>query len=242
MPLELWLECICDQTQFGEDLVVVGNHPVLGNWSVEKGVVLRTDVSTFPLWTLEKPLVLEEDEYMPLWLEYKYIIRGIETHWEDFGRRSLPIFSSTSPVTATAFLPQWTEVGKPMNRLLPFCRGRRLKPGLMLRVDSYGSWTAMTEASWNAPKRFSPGVAGMSAALRRSSFLFVSGSTVNHESIKYHAERVFARPKRARLLLCLRQLRRSDFGMLLAPELWLRIGDFIGGLRLRQVDSSASSG
>eukprot|EP00435_Cladocopium_sp_Y103_P065757 s1305_g27.t1 len=70
----------------------------------------------------------------------------------------------------------------------------------------------------NAPKRFSPGVAGMSAALRRSSFLFVSGSTVNHESIKYHAERVFARPKRARLLLCLRQLRRSDFGMLLAPE------------------------
>eukprot|EP00435_Cladocopium_sp_Y103_P067341 s1305_g29.t2 len=150
MPLELWLECICDQTQFGEDLVVVGNHPVLGNWSVEKAVVLRTDVSTFPLWTLEKPLVLEDDEYMPLWLEYKYLIRGLgETHWEDFGRRSLPIFSSTSPVTATAFLPTWTEVGKPMNRLLPFCRGRRLKPGLMLRVDSYGSWTAMTEASWS---------------------------------------------------------------------------------------------
>ena len=32
MPLEVWLECICDETHFGEDLLVVGSHPA--TWSV----------------------------------------------------------------------------------------------------------------------------------------------------------------------------------------------------------------
>lgn len=170
---------------------------------------------------------------MPLWLEYKYVIRGkSEFRWEDFGHRTLPVFSSTSPATATSFMPEWSEVGKPLNRLLPFCRGRRLKPGLMLRVDSFGSWVAKTEASWSALKHWSPAIAGMSAVLRRSSFVFASGGRgIDQEDVVHHAERVFGQQKRARLLLCLWQLRHSTLGGCLAQELWHRIGDYIGGLK-----------
>ncbi|CAJ1443705.1 unnamed protein product, partial [Effrenium voratum] len=192
MPLEVWIECICPETQFGEDLVIVGNHPVLGNWCLQRAVQLSTSAERFPLWTPKVPLLLEDvedNDHMPLWLEYKYVIRGKKSdQWEDFGQRSMPIFSSTS-AASTNFHVQWAEIGKPLNRLLPFCRGRRLKPGLMLRTDRFGSWAAKTEASWHASRRWGPDKAGMSAALKRSNFTFVSGSMTRREGIEAYAER-----------------------------------------------------
>eukprot|EP00913_Durusdinium_trenchii_P012627 g11858.t1 len=96
------------------------DFPKVSGLRAAEAVPLRTSNSTFPLWTLHEPLLLEEDECMPLWLEYKYVIRGkSEFRWEE--------------AAPTSFMPEWSEVGKPLNRLLPFCRGRRLKPGLMLR-------------------------------------------------------------------------------------------------------------
>ncbi|CAE7660382.1 unnamed protein product [Symbiodinium necroappetens] len=229
MPLEVWLECICAETQFGEELVAVGNHPALGDWAVERGVQLRTGQDTFPMWTLTAPLLVAEDSReMPLWLEYKYVIRDGHGNcrWEDFGVRSLPMFSSTSPASATMNLLQLSQGGKPLNRLLPFCRGRRLKPGLVLRIDTFGSWAAKTEATWHAT-RWGPDVAGMSAALCGNSFLFVSGAAVHRGSIENYAARIFAAPRRSRLLLALAQLRQKVFDEM-PPELWRLVIDFVG--------------
>eukprot|EP00439_Symbiodinium_sp_Y106_P047486 s2522_g6.t1 len=259
MPLEVWLECICAETRFGEELVAVGNHPAFGDWSVERGVHLRTGQDTFPIWTLTAPLLVAEEvgengwllgitaiaenvlemsaskdcQDMPLWLEYKYVIRDGHGNcrWEDFGVRSLPMFSSTSPASATMNLLQLSQGGKPLNRLLPFCRGRRLKPGLVLRIDTFGSWAAKTEATWHATNRWGPDVAGMSAepsvhssnevsALCGSSFLFVSGAAVHRGSIENYAARIFAAPRRSRLLLALAQVRQKVFDRM-PPETWL---------------------
>lgn len=113
---------------------------ISGIWEIlsEFCVILGTDVSTFPLWTLEKPLVLEvvfgsflgpmgedrqvevvvrvvwairilsskqrkeartpefwwqEDEYMPLWLEYKHLGVGLQEIivWRLWGIRGIPL-------------------------------------------------------------------------------------------------------------------------------------------------------
>ena len=36
---------------FGEEVVVCGDAPVLGNGDVGRGVALRTSAATYPVWT-----------------------------------------------------------------------------------------------------------------------------------------------------------------------------------------------
>ena len=43
---------------FGEEVVVCGDAPVLGNGDVGRGVALRTSAATYPVWTTSEPVAV----------------------------------------------------------------------------------------------------------------------------------------------------------------------------------------
>eukprot|EP00923_Selenidium_pygospionis_P007777 GHVN01013240.1.p1 GENE.GHVN01013240.1~~GHVN01013240.1.p1 ORF type:complete len:1179 (+),score=282.88 GHVN01013240.1:143-3679(+) len=86
-PLSLVFHALCDKTQPGDRLCVVGNVKQLGKWIPHQGTELFTNAKSFPLWTslLEGEVVTGEliEMHVPHRLEFKFVIlRGKEEIWE----------------------------------------------------------------------------------------------------------------------------------------------------------------
>lgn len=66
--------------QFGETVRVVGNHPSLGSWDAQKGIVLQTNEDIFPVWISGDPAFIDLHDKV----EYKYVVsHGDGRHtWE----------------------------------------------------------------------------------------------------------------------------------------------------------------
>ncbi|KAL4464781.1 hypothetical protein ABPG74_011342 [Tetrahymena malaccensis] len=107
---EVKFEIIC-KTAFGEQLIIVGNTPELGNWNPYKGIVMKTDDDNYPNWYTENPLMLQkgskfqfkfvklrqgnqEWEVFPNNLNRKYRTRyqsvTLKAVWNDFSGREIP--------------------------------------------------------------------------------------------------------------------------------------------------------
>ena len=87
--LNLKFQLTCQNTQFGENVFLVGNTSSMGNWDTNKSIKLNTDSSKFPLW--ESNIIPFKSKSN---LEYKYIIKGQENNikWESFqGNRQLDL-------------------------------------------------------------------------------------------------------------------------------------------------------
>ena len=88
--LNLKFQLTCKNTQFGENVFLVGNTSPIGNWDTNKSIKLNTDSSIFPLWESNSISFKPKSN-----LEYKYIIKGHENNnikWESFqGNRQLDL-------------------------------------------------------------------------------------------------------------------------------------------------------
>eukprot|EP00435_Cladocopium_sp_Y103_P011872 s2168_g3.t1 len=84
----------CD-TQWGEEVCIVGNSGCLGSWNVRQAVVLKP--LNYPLWKSDEIDVSdvgppEEASSSSKRLEYKYVIRGPRgVKWEHGNNRWAPI-------------------------------------------------------------------------------------------------------------------------------------------------------
>mmetsp|Transcript_9960 Transcript_9960/g.23354 ORF Transcript_9960/g.23354 Transcript_9960/m.23354 type:complete len:1012 (+) Transcript_9960:123-3158(+) len=66
------------ETEFGDEVLVSGNAPILGNWKADKALTLATSPATYPVW--EGTALV----YTGFSLEYKYIVtKGGATQWEN---------------------------------------------------------------------------------------------------------------------------------------------------------------
>lgn len=86
--IELIFEVSCDETQWGELVVLVGNRRELGLWQVKQGVYLTASRSSYPRWrssAISLKNVEENDD-----IEFKFVIakKGEEersARWEQTG-------------------------------------------------------------------------------------------------------------------------------------------------------------
>ena len=78
---------IHDKTEWGDRVVVTGNHPALGNWNPFEGLDTQTSESMYPSWTT--------NTYLPAGteLEYKYVWLTADgkVKWEPGKNRKLTI-------------------------------------------------------------------------------------------------------------------------------------------------------
>ena len=77
-------EVRCENTLFGDTVVIAGSTEQFGSWRPERGLRLTTDEQSFPIWRCEPLLrAVNADEE----IEYKFVIvRGDGSHaWEPLG-------------------------------------------------------------------------------------------------------------------------------------------------------------
>mmetsp|Transcript_92621 Transcript_92621/g.257992 ORF Transcript_92621/g.257992 Transcript_92621/m.257992 type:complete len:247 (-) Transcript_92621:23-763(-) len=232
MPVELWLECMCDVTNFGEELVVVGDHPSFGSWRVEDGVPLVTSAAAFPRWTFRRPVRLEEDpRLLPPWIEYKYVVhRDMQSfRWEDVGTREVPTFHTSARAGMSPFV-QLRLVQRPANRCLPGPRGTRLHQAhvVAMRIDRFGERAAAAEACWAISPDWAPDLAGGDVTIGPDVYLLGEWPCPYPADL---AAGIFVLPRFSRLRRCLRQVGRK---LLLPGELWFRVLAFLGGGLLQE--------
>jgi hypothetical protein len=234
MPVELWFECICSSTRFGQELLIVGSIPELGSWRPEKGVALRTSAKGFPRWTLEEPLRLPDPPTegpcataapppAAPWIEYKYVVHdGRDGYrWEDLGTNDMPIFSSTSSAFTNNMIARCKmSKQRPINRRLPGDYSHlQSGPMVLLRLDRFEQQQPAAEASWSISSRWGPEIAGCDAALgpcrcrwNRPPCGDLPAEWLNPgsgcRSVEALARRVFAEGRRAGIHLVLAQLAR----------------------------------
>jgi len=222
MPVELWLECFCKDTCFGDELLVVGDHPLLGGWNVDLGIALETNAELFPRWTLRAPLQLAVDpSKMPIKIEYKYVVKDSRGGhcWEDLGTYDFCTYSASSPAfTNNKIAILQMGCRRHTNRRLP-CYSLRC-PGIcshmvVVRLDRFGQQQTACEAFWDVTSDWAPHRAGHGAALGPK-----VRSCEHHDfpvqlppewsssslSLDVFGASVFARRRRSRLLGCFVQL------------------------------------
>jgi hypothetical protein len=252
MPIDLWLECVCDSTVLGEEVAVVGNVPILGSWCPEHAIALETSPESFPRWTLRQPLRIEEEPAkLSACLEYKYIIRrpgDSNCRWEDLGLRELPSFASTASTSANLRIEQLLKGGfspRPLNRRLPCCQALRVRGshGVSMRVDFLGSYAPLLEAAWIVPAAWDPQLAGHEGTIGPECFrvardpateLPLPGGSAQEALRRALLEALCEddRPRpfialRSRLLGGLSQLCRKHY---LPIGIWRQVGDYLGGV------------
>mmetsp|Transcript_19360 Transcript_19360/g.46606 ORF Transcript_19360/g.46606 Transcript_19360/m.46606 type:complete len:769 (+) Transcript_19360:64-2370(+) len=125
-PLSVLFEVRCD-TDFGEEVRVVGSHDRLGNWISLKGCRCQTDNGSFPVWR-SPALLLSGDR-----VEYKYVrVRtdGSEkiVTWDSGPNRVVNVEEALrgAPVDGLLFLDTW---GMP--------QFHRMVPTRVLRYDDH---------------------------------------------------------------------------------------------------------
>ncbi|KFG40974.1 starch binding domain-containing protein [Toxoplasma gondii p89] len=62
--------CHCSQTQFGDQVCLLGSTASLGNWSFSHRLTLTTSPELFPLWRTERPILLPANSEV----RYKFLI------------------------------------------------------------------------------------------------------------------------------------------------------------------------
>ncbi|KEP62919.1 UNVERIFIED_CONTAM: starch binding domain-containing protein [Hammondia hammondi] len=62
--------CHCNQTQFGDQVCLLGSTASLGNWSFSHRLTLTTSPELFPLWRTERPILLPANSEV----RYKFLI------------------------------------------------------------------------------------------------------------------------------------------------------------------------
>jgi len=81
------------ETNFGDEIYVVGPGDMLGEWTPKKGIALRTHEEAYPVWftTLQMPLDVRKSRDISM--EYKFVIQraGGWTEWEEGPNRNLPL-------------------------------------------------------------------------------------------------------------------------------------------------------
>ncbi|CAJ1421372.1 unnamed protein product [Effrenium voratum] len=89
------------ETRLGQTTKIVGSHPRMGGWCVDRGMPLATDASTYPLWVCEAELDIAQGQV----LEYKFVKVQPDGHveWEPGNNRILrfdsgEMFSAVGPV------------------------------------------------------------------------------------------------------------------------------------------------
>ena len=101
----LAFQVCCDQTHWGEHVVVVGNSPRLGSWRPREGVRLVTDDKCWPNWHSTESLSVQEllqglAESQKL--EYKFLIVNPydgQARWEYIegnGNRTIMLTTATT--------------------------------------------------------------------------------------------------------------------------------------------------
>jgi len=94
-PQTCCVSFVCDSTQHGECLALVGADPILGGWDVQKAVRLTTSAASFPTWSCD--IMLPEAGS-----EFKLVIlreRHGDTSWEPIpGNRVWPHEMPSSPL------------------------------------------------------------------------------------------------------------------------------------------------
>jgi hypothetical protein len=251
MPVELWLECVCDCTKPGEELVVVGDHPLLGDWDPGRGVALVTNASSFPCWTFSKPLIVAGHNLTHT-IEYKYIVRKETDHenvrWEGFGEsEELPKFSG-SVLSDHQILSGSATTMKAVNRKLSLSSQRR--DNLLVRFDSFGA-LSFSGASWIVSPTWAPQLLGgdysiVDRSLRtinikemqdvlsprlalarasKANRIYVSNKMLKElDALDLLAVEVFARPQREALITALHQLRQISQ---VHVDIWRCIAEFV---------------
>lgn len=231
MPVELWLECICDATSPGEELVVVGNHACFGNWDPAQGVVLRTGRNAFPRWTVRAPVLLAEDPAaLPRVLEYKYVMResrqpvgrSRRCTWEDLGMCAVPKWSDGGERAVTS--APWHFESQPLNR--------RLKPNsirdhsVVMRLDHFGVCSGVAEASWAVSPQFGPHRAGFDTWVGPRGSTSISDLSAVHLAVLDTTimQEIFVRRRRCCLLAALQQLRRNSG---CPADVWRYVEEFV---------------
>ena len=82
------------ETQWGDEVRVVGSRPELGNWGPELAVALRTSAETYPAWSGEVQLDLREFHY-----KFIKVAPCGKVTWEEGGNRQFRLFApSAMPV------------------------------------------------------------------------------------------------------------------------------------------------
>jgi len=91
------LNTIHDATNWGDAIVVTGNHPALGNWDPYRGLPLETSPSMFPSWTARARIEPNTQ------IEYKFvqITADGQVIWEPGQNRVLAVSERSEVVSAT---------------------------------------------------------------------------------------------------------------------------------------------
>ena len=78
--MRLTVECLCDQTSWGDCVAIVGSEPTMGQWAPERGLRLCTDASRYPRWHLADVDLKHVTEI----IEFKFIIVRADgaIYWE----------------------------------------------------------------------------------------------------------------------------------------------------------------
>mmetsp|Transcript_19461 Transcript_19461/g.35279 ORF Transcript_19461/g.35279 Transcript_19461/m.35279 type:complete len:282 (-) Transcript_19461:75-920(-) len=89
------------ETNFGETVLIVGNHPSLGNWDPHfSELFLTTDPEFYPTWSGQAKLSAG------LHLEYKVVVlNGKSISWESGDNRTLLVVSNSMVVSASFGVP-----------------------------------------------------------------------------------------------------------------------------------------
>ena len=76
-------------TNFGDNLYVVGNHELIGNWDPKKGLKLTTCKKSYPNWRSDVIETNEQNDILAL--EYKYVLitGNGDIYWEEGSNRTL---------------------------------------------------------------------------------------------------------------------------------------------------------
>mmetsp|Transcript_47145 Transcript_47145/g.105767 ORF Transcript_47145/g.105767 Transcript_47145/m.105767 type:complete len:241 (-) Transcript_47145:9-731(-) len=221
MPVYLMLECFCDETNLGDELVVVGNIPQLGSWDAKHGLTLTTNATLFPRWVFLTPMLLANNPAdLPYSsLEYKYVIRESSgsLRWEDFGILDVPIFSSSASAAANLKVLEHSRA-RPLNRrILCWTTLRQQKAhGAAVRVDRFRSYEVCAEDACCGPRDWNPGRAGLDGGALQLHGCDEEVQQALHRSLS---------GMRSLLLGVLLQLARKHA---LPTELWLCIRNFTG--------------
>mmetsp|Transcript_23379 Transcript_23379/g.51347 ORF Transcript_23379/g.51347 Transcript_23379/m.51347 type:complete len:262 (+) Transcript_23379:64-849(+) len=193
MKAEVVLQCCCSETRLGDRLVIVGDHPMLGNWDPEKSqAVMQTNENLFPVWDLPAPLELFKDEecsnaaaeadsekqgitdWVGKRVEYKYVIlragdQGCE--WEDLQWRhsNTHILLNFADVSQVPVGYEVVSAGPPATaliRILPVNRSMRFYGNpLVYCRDQFGRFEPASTLCWQVKSNWCPGVVGGQVAI-----------------------------------------------------------------------------
>jgi hypothetical protein len=75
IKISLHLSVSVQNTNFGDRVILSGNHEALGNWIIDKSPSMSTSAEAFPVWSIDMCMVLQR-RLMPLEFKFAIVRRG----------------------------------------------------------------------------------------------------------------------------------------------------------------------